>query len=210
MNSVIASLHNLKPNALGLADFGRPGNFMARQISRWSRQYRASEMESIPAMDRLIAWLPDRIPAESQATIVHGDYRLDNLIVNTDTPRISAVLDWELATLGDPVADFAYHVSTWRIAPDLFRGLADVDFEALGIPREDTYVAEYCRRTGRTEIAHWDFYIAYSMFRTAAILQGIAKRAHDGSAADATATEVGRKARPLAEQAWAIAQSIRS
>jgi aminoglycoside phosphotransferase (APT) family kinase protein len=209
MNATIASLHSLDPAALGLANFGRPGNFMARQIARWSKQYRASEMESIPAMDNLIAWLPDRIPPDHEHRIVHGDYRLDNVIVDADAPQIAAVLDWELATLGDPLADFAYHVSTWRIAPELFRGLADIDFEGLGIPRESAYVAEYCRRTRRSSVDGWDFYIAYSMFRTAAILQGIAKRAHDGSAADPTALEVGRKARPLAEQAWSIAQVYR-
>ena len=136
MNATIASLHSLDPAALGLANFGRPGNFMARQIARWSKQYRASEMESIPAMDNLIAWLPDRIPPDHEHRIVHGDYRLDNVIVDADAPQIAAVLDWELATLGDPLADFAYHVSTWRIAPELFRGLADIDFEGLGIPRE--------------------------------------------------------------------------
>ena len=210
MNATIASLHSLDPAALGLSDFGRPGKFMARQIARWSKQYRASEMESIPAMDNLIAWLPDRIPADHDARIVHGDFRLDNLIVDADAPKIAAVLDWELATLGDPLADFAYHVSTWRIAPELFRGLADIDFEGLGIPRESAYVAQYCRLTGRKSVDEWDFYIAYSMFRTAAILQGIAKRARDGSAADPTALEVGRKARPLAEQAWFIAQAYRS
>jgi aminoglycoside phosphotransferase (APT) family kinase protein len=208
MNETIAEIHCLDPAGLGLSNFGRPGNFMARQIARWSKQYRASETEEITAMDRLTAWLPEHIPSESETRIVHGDYRLDNLIVSADGPRVAAVLDWELSTLGDPLADFAYHVSTWRIAPELFRGLADVDFEGLGIPREHAYVADYCRRTGRTHLAGWEFYIAYSMFRTAAILQGILKRAHDGIAADANAFEVGRKARPLAEQAWAIARTI--
>jgi len=208
MNETIAALHSLDPAHLGLGDFERSGNFLARQIARWSKQYRASEMENIPAMDRLIAWLPEHLPDDREVRLVHGDYRLDNLIIRHDGPKVAAVLDWELATLGNPLADFAYHVSTWRIAPELFRGLANIDFESLGIPPEDTYVAAYCQRTGRAEIENWDYYIAYSMFRTAAILQGIAKRAQIGSAADPTAVEVGRKARPLAERAWAIAQEF--
>jgi aminoglycoside phosphotransferase (APT) family kinase protein len=208
MNETIAALHSLDPAALGLADFGRTGNFLARQVALWSRQYCASEIETIPAMDRLIAWLPERVPEQHEVRLVHGDYRLDNLLIRNDAPKVAAVLDWELATLGNPLADFAYHVSTWRIAPELFRGLANVDFEALGIPPEDAYVAAYCRRTGRSDIEHWDYYVVYSMFRTAAILQGVARRARDGSAADPTAVEVGLKARPLAEQAWAIAQRL--
>ena len=159
-------------------------------------------------MDNLIAWLPDRIPPDHEARIVHGDYRLDNLIVDADAPKIAAVLDWELATLGDPLADFAYHVSTWRIAPELFRD-SPTSISRASAYRESAYVADYCRRTGRESVDEWDFYIAYSMFRTAAILQGIAKRARDGSAADPTALEVGRKARPLAKQAWSIAQAYR-
>lgn len=208
MNMTIASLHSIDPGSIGLADFGRPGNFMTRQVTRWSKQYRATETESIPAMDHLIAWLSERIPTEHDARIAHGDYRLDNLIIANEE-EVAAVLDWELATIGDPLADFAYHVSTWRIAPELFRGLADVDFESLGIPKEEPYVAEYCQRTGRSDMKNWDFYIVYSMFRTAAILQGVRKRALEGTAADPTAEAVSRKARPLAEQAWAIAQRTR-
>src|SRR5712671_860611 len=208
MNRVIADLHKVDYAAVGLGDFGRPGNYMGRQIARWSRQYRASETESIAAMDNLIEWLPEHLPPESPPAIVHGDYRMDNLIFHKSEPRVVGVLDWELSTIGDPLADFAYHVMTWRVTPELFRGLAGVDFAALGIPDEAEYVAAYCRRTGREAIAGWEFYLVYSLFRIAAILQGIAKRAIDGTAAGADAAEQGRLARPLAEQAWTLAEAL--
>jgi len=208
MNRVIADLHRVDYAAVGLGEFGRPGNYMGRQIARWSRQYRASETETIVAMDRLIEWLPEHLPPESPPAIVHGDYRMDNLIFHHSEPRVIGVLDWELSTIGDPLADFAYHVLTWRVTPELFRGLAGVDFAELGIPDETGYVAAYCRRTGREAIAGWEFYLVYSLFRIAAILQGIAKRAIDGTAAGADAAEQGKLARPLAEQAWALAQSL--
>jgi len=208
MNAVIAELHKVDYGAVGLGDFGRPGNYMARQIARWSRQYRASETETISAMDGLIEWLPEHLPPEGPPAIVHGDYRMDNLIFHRSEPRVIGVVDWELSTIGDPLADFAYHVMTWRVTPELFRGLAGVDFAALGIPDEAEYVAAYCRRAGRGEIAGWEFYLVYSLFRIAAILQGIAKRAIDGTAASADAAEQGRLARPLAEQAWQLAQSL--
>jgi len=208
MNRVIADLHKVDYEAVGLSDFGRPGNYMGRQIARWSRQYRASETETIAAMDRLIEWLPEHLPPESPPAIVHGDYRMDNLIFHKTEPRVIAVLDWELSTIGDPLADFAYHVLTWRVTPELFRGLAGVDFAALGIPNEAEYVAAYCRRTGRDAIEGWEFYLVYSLFRIAAILQGIAKRAIDGTAAGADAVEQGKLARPLAQQAWQLAQSL--
>jgi aminoglycoside phosphotransferase (APT) family kinase protein len=208
MNEVIAALHSVDYEALGLGDFGRPGNYMARQIARWSRQYRASESETIAAMDRLIEWLPRRLPAEGAPSIVHGDYRMDNLVFHKTEPRVIGVLDWELSTIGDPLADFAYHAMTWRITPELFRGLAGIDFAASGIPDEPAYVAAYCRRTGRDRAAAWEFYMVYSLFRIAAILQGIAKRALEGTAASQEASEVGRLARPLGEQAWALAQSL--
>jgi len=208
MNAVIAALHNVDYGAVGLGDFGRPGNYMGRQIARWSRQYQASETESIPAMNRLIDWLPEHLPPESPPAIVHGDYRMDNLVFHRTEPRVIGVLDWELSTIGDPLADFAYHVMTWRVTPELFRGLSGVDFAGLGIPEEPEYVAAYCRRTGRDGVAAWDFYIVYSLFRIAAIVQGIAKRAIDGTAASTEAAEIGRTARPLAEQAWKLAQSL--
>jgi aminoglycoside phosphotransferase (APT) family kinase protein len=208
MNAVIAALHSVDWQAVGLGDFGRPGNYMARQIARWSRQYRASETETIAAMDRLIDWLPLHLPPEGAASVVHGDYRMDNLVFHPTEPRVIGVLDWELSTIGDPLADFAYHAMTWRVTPELFRGLAGIDFAAAGIPDEAAYVATYCRRTGRDRVPAWEFYMAYSLFRIAAILQGIAKRALDGTAASHEASEVGRLARPFAEQAWALAGSL--
>ena len=208
MNAVIAALHSVDYEAVGLGDFGRPGNYMARQIARWSRQYRASETEQIAAMDALIDWLPQHLPAESPPGIVHGDYRMDNLVFHKTEPRIIGVLDWELSTIGDPLADFAYHAMSWRVTPELFRGLAGIDFRAAGIPDEAAYVAAYCRRTGRERVAAWEFYMVYSLFRIAAIVQGIAKRAIEGTAASHEASEVGRLARPFAEQAWALARSV--
>jgi aminoglycoside phosphotransferase (APT) family kinase protein len=208
MNAVIAALHTVDYAAVGLGDFGRPGNYMGRQIARWSRQYRASETETIPAMDSLIEWLPRHLPPEAPPAIVHGDYRMDNLVFHKTEPRVIGVLDWELSTIGDPLADFAYHCLTWRVTPELFRGLAGIDFAGLGIPDEPAYVAAYCRRIGRDTIPGWEFYLVYSLFRIAAILQGIAKRAIDGTAASGDAAEQGRLARPLAEQAWTFAQSL--
>jgi aminoglycoside phosphotransferase (APT) family kinase protein len=208
MNAVIAALHSVDYHAVGLGDFGRPGNYLGRQIARWSRQYRASETETIGAMDRLIEWLPLHLPPEGPAAIVHGDYRMDNLVFHKTEPRVIGVLDWELSTIGDPLADFAFHAMMWRVTPDLFRGLAGVDFAGLGIPTEAEYLAAYCRHTGRAPIAEWEFYIAYSLFRLAAILQGIAKRALDGTAASAEAGDVGRLARPIGEMAWELARNL--
>jgi aminoglycoside phosphotransferase (APT) family kinase protein len=208
MNAVIAVLHGVDYGAVGLGDFGRPGNYMGRQIARWSRQYRASETAPITAMDRLIDWLPQHLPPEGAPAIVHGDYRLDNLVFHKTEPRIIGVLDWELSTIGDPLADFAYHVMVWRVTPELFRGLGGVDVAALRIPDEAAYVTDYCRRSGRNAMPGLDFYMVYSLFRIAAILQGIAKRALDGTAAGADAVDQGRLAGPLAELAWALAQSL--
>jgi len=208
MNTVIAALHSVDYVKLGLAEFGRPGNYMARQVARWSRQYQASETAKQPAMDRLIEWLPRRLPPEGEARIVHGDYRVDNLIFHATEPRVIGVLDWELSTIGDPLADFAYHAMAWRVTPELFRGLAGVDLAGLGIPSEDEYVADYCARTTRGRTADWEFYVVYSLFRLAAIMQGIAKRAIDGTAASREAVELGRLARPVGEQAWALARSL--
>lgn len=208
MNAVIAALHTLDYEALGLGDFGRPGNYMARQIARWSRQYQASQTEQQPAMEALMDWLPRHLPPEAAPRLVHGDYRMDNLVFHKTEPRVIGVLDWELSTIGDPLADFGYHALTWRVTPELFRGLAGVDFAALGIPTEAQYVAAYCRRTGRAAIADWDFYLVYGLFRLAAILQGIMKRALEGTAASAEAVEHGRLARPIGEQAWALARAL--
>jgi len=208
MNAVIAALHSVDHVAVGLAEFGRPGNYLARQIARWSRQYQASETEPQIAMDRLIEWLPRHLPPEGEPRIVHGDYRIDNLIYHPAEPRVIGVLDWELSTIGDPLADFAYHVMVWRVSPELFRGLAGVDFSTLGIPTEEEYVATYGERIGRGRTEDWEFYMVYSLFRLAAIMQGIAKRAIDGTAASREAVELGRLARPVGEQAWALARSL--
>jgi aminoglycoside phosphotransferase (APT) family kinase protein len=161
-------------------------------------------------MDRLIAWLPDNIPPESATTVVHGDFRLDNAIFHPTEPRILAVLDWELATLGDPLADFAYHCMSWHIPPGEFRGIAGLDLTSLGIPSEKEYVARYCERTQRNSIdpSHWDFYMAYNLFRIAAILQGIMKRVVDGTAASVHARDAGMRARPMAELGWKQAEKI--
>ena len=202
MNRVIAQLHDVDYEAAGLADFGKPGNYFERQIARWSRQYRASRTEDIAEMDELMAWLPANIPPGDETTLVHGDYRIDNLVFDKRKPRVIAVLDWELATLGHPLADISYHCMAWRIPAALWRGFAGIDHTGSGIPSEQQYVAEYCRRTGREEIDYWDFYLAYNLFRIAAILQGIMGRARDGSASADDALEMGRKVRPLAEFGW--------
>jgi len=214
MNRVIAALHSVDVQARGLSDYGKPGNYFERQIGRWSKQYQLSETEPIEAMHRLITWLPARIPASAQAAarpcVVHGDYRLDNLIFHRSEPRVIAVLDWELSTLGHPLADFSYHCMAWHIPPDLFRGMGGLDLPALGIPDEHSYILRYCERTGRSDadavMADWNFYLAYNLFRIAAILQGIAKRAVEGTAASAQALEAGARARPLAEMGWHFAQ----
>src|SRR5512145_1621406 len=205
MNRVIAQLHSVDYRAIGLETYGKPGNYFARQLDRWTKQYRASETEKIDAMDRLIEWLPGAIPAGDETTIVHGDYRLDNLVFHPTEPRILAILDWELSTLGHPLADFSYHCMSWHIPPEKFRGIAGLDLAALGIPSEAEYVAAYCKRTGRPGIEHWEFYLAYNMFRLAAILQGIMKRALDGTAASTEALDAGSRARPMAELGWKYA-----
>jgi aminoglycoside phosphotransferase (APT) family kinase protein len=204
LNRVIAWLHTIDYRAVGLETFGKPGNYIARQVARWTTQYRASETERMEAMDNLIAWLPKNIPPETGTRIVHGDFRLDNTIFHPTEPRILAVLDWELSTLGDPLADFAYHCMSWHIPPGQFRGIGGLDLQALGIPSEREYIARYCQRTGRDGIdpAHWDFYMAYNLFRIAAILQGIRKRVVDGTAASAHARDAGERARPMAELGW--------
>jgi aminoglycoside phosphotransferase (APT) family kinase protein len=211
LNRVIAALHCVDPVAAGLADFGRTGEYIARQVARWSRQYQASETEKIEAMDNLIAWLPGNIPAGDETRIVHGDYRIDNVIFDPVEPRIRAVIDWELSTLGHPLADFAYHCMVWRIPPGIFRGLAGLDFAALGIPAEREYVATYCRRTGRDGIAErdWEYYMAYNLFRIAAIAQGVMARALQGNASSAEALQTGRAARPLAELAWSQVERLK-
>jgi aminoglycoside phosphotransferase (APT) family kinase protein len=209
-NKVISRLHSIDYRAIGLEDFGKPGNYIGRQVERWSKQYRASETQRIEAMDNLIGWLPNNIPPEAGTTVVHGDFRLDNTIFHPTEARILAVLDWELSTLGDPLADFAYHCMGFHIPPDKFRGVAGLPLEELGIPSESEYVKSYCRRTGRAAIDAkvWDFYLAYNLFRIAAICQGIAKRVLDGTAASQHATEAASKTVPLADLGWQQAEKI--
>jgi aminoglycoside phosphotransferase (APT) family kinase protein len=209
VNQTIADLHNLDYTALGLADYGKPGNYFARQISRWSKQYAASETSDIPAMNRLIEWLPQNIPDDDSSSIVHGDFRLDNMILHPTEPRVIAVLDWELSTIGHPLGDFTYHLMSWQM-PDLgigSAGLKNADLGVLGIPAEEDYVALYCERTGRSGgIPDRDFYAAYNFFRIAAILQGIAGRVRDGTAASAHAAKTAQAVAPLAELGWSYAQ----
>jgi aminoglycoside phosphotransferase (APT) family kinase protein len=206
LNRVIATLHDVDPVGIGLGDFGKPGGYIARQIARWSKQYRASETHRIEAMERLIEWLPQQLPPDEPARITHGDYRLDNVIFHPREPRIVAVIDWELATLGDPLADFAYHCMPYRLPAELGGSLVGLDIPALGIPTETEYVRRYCERTGRVSLEHMDFYIAFGLFRMAAILQGVAARALQGNASSTRAAEAGKRARPMAETAWAQAQ----
>jgi len=214
MNRVIAALHTVDFAAQGLAGYGKPGNYFDRQIGRWSKQYVASITQPIPEMDQLMAWLPANMPAsardESKVSIVHGDFRLDNLMFHPDKPRVIAVLDWELSTLGHPLADFSYHCMAWHIPHQMSRGIGGLDIAALGIPSEAEYIRRYCERTKLTTpealAADWSFYMAYNMFRIAAILQGIAKRVEAGTASSAQAVASGAGARPMAELAWTFAR----
>jgi len=214
MNRVISALHRVPFAARGLADYGKPGNYFERQIGRWSKQYSASITQPIEEMDRLMAWLPAHVPAAAMdpamVSIVHGDFRLDNLIFHPTEPRILAVLDWELSTLGHPLADLSYHCMGWHIPPGTFRGIGGLDLQSLGIPTEADYVRRYCERTELSTpeavLSDWDFYLAYNLFRMAAILQGIAKRVEAGTAASAQAVASAAGARPLAELAWRFAQ----
>jgi aminoglycoside phosphotransferase (APT) family kinase protein len=210
VNRVIAALHRVNYQAIGLEDYGKPGSYFARQIDRWTRQYRASETEKIDAMDNLIAWLPQHIPAGDETCIVHGDFRMDNLIFHPSEPRVLAVLDWELSTLGHPLADFGYLCMAWRLAPEQFRGLAGLDLDALGIPTEGEFMATYCRRVGRASLPEkeWEYYLAFNMFRLAAILQGVLKRALLGNASNQDALETGHRTRPLSEAAWRQVERI--
>jgi aminoglycoside phosphotransferase (APT) family kinase protein len=211
MNRVMAALHRVDPAAVGLADFGRPGNYIERQVGRWTKQYRAAETECIEAADCLIDWLPRHIPPEGETRIVHGDFRLDNVIFHPTEARILAVLDWELSTLGDPLVDFAYHCLGWRLPFETLRGMGGVAIEPLGIPSEAAYLQRYLERVGNRRGVtpdQWSYYLVFNMFRLVGILQGIVARALQGNASNALALETGRRTRPLAEQAWALAQTI--
>ena len=216
MNRVIAALHSVKYADQGLANYGKPGNYIERQVGRWSKQYLASRTQDIPEMDRIMAWLPANMPNsakdESLVSIVHGDFRLDNLMFHPTKPQVLAVLDWELSTLGHPLADFSYHCMAWHIKPGSFRGIGGLDHKALGIPEEADYINRYCNRTGFTTpdklAVDWNFYMAYNLFRIAAILQGIAKRVEDGTASSEQAKSSGAGAKPMAELAWQFAAQV--
>jgi len=211
MNATIARLHSYDPQRIGLGDYGRPGSFVERQVARWSKQY-AGDVEAgrIEAMDRLVDWLEKHLPPDSgRSSVVHGDFRCDNMIFDSQEPVVRAVLDWELSTLGDPASDFTYHLLMYRMPSDLFAGLAGMDLDSLGIPTEDDYVAAYCHRTGRDGLPNKDYLVVFSLFRLAAILHGIRGRIARGTAASAHAVETANKLEPLAELAWSEAQKAR-
>jgi aminoglycoside phosphotransferase (APT) family kinase protein len=211
MNSVLAAIHSIDIKKVGLSDFGKPGNYFERQIGRWTTQYKASEIESIPAMDQLMAWLQNNMPEDDgRVSLVHGDFRLDNMIFLPNESKIIAVLDWELSTLGHPFADLAYQCMQLRMPgsseakPGSMSGLAGLDRGSLGIPSEKAYVASYCAKMGLEKIDHWAFYLAFSFFRLAAIAQGVAKRALDGNASNKNAMKIGSYVAPLAMAALGV------
>ncbi len=207
MADVLARLHGVDVAAAGLGDYGKPGNYYARQIGRWGQQYVAAKTGEIPAMARLMAWLPAHIPPGDETTIVHGDYRVENLIFQPTEPRIVAIVDWELSTLGHPLADLAYNCLTYHLAPEALGRAEITETDRTGMPDEEAYVASYCRRTGRAGIPHWNFYLAFSMFRLASILQGVYARGLQGNAASAYALQRGAAARQIADRAWDTATS---
>jgi aminoglycoside phosphotransferase (APT) family kinase protein len=202
----LAVLHSYDPTAIGLGNFGRPGNYCARQVDRWVKQYRASETQTIPNMERMIAWLPATIPEQERVSVVHGDYRLNNIIFHPTEPRVRAVLDWELSTLGDPLADFANLLLSWTTPYDGRATLRGLELQVLGIPTMEQAIAIYCEASGRTGVPNLDWYLAYNLFRLTAIMQGIAMRAKDGTASSPRAEEEGRTAAPLAALAWEFAE----
>ncbi|SME99499.1 Predicted kinase, aminoglycoside phosphotransferase (APT) family [Tistlia consotensis] len=206
MIDTLAALHALDHEALGLADFGRPGNYVERQVGRWTRQYRAAQTDAIPEVERLIGWLPGTIPEQTRSSVIHGDYRLDNLIYAAEAPRVRAVLDWELATIGDPLADFTYLAMHWVMPLDGRSGLLGLDLEAEGLPTLDEAVARYCAASGREALPDLHWYFAYNLFRLVGILQGVKKRFVDGNASSSQAASVFERIAPLAEAAWAEAR----
>ena len=205
--TVLARLHRVDWRAVGLEDFGRAGNYFARQIHRWTTQYRASETEKIEPMERLMEWLPKNIPDDDTVTLVHGDYRPGNMIVHPTEPLVLAVLDWELSTLGHPLGDLSYTCVPYHMGPgETLGGVDGLDLASMGIPTEAEYVDAYCRKMGRGPIEHWDFYMAFALFRLGAIAQGIMGRVRDGTANDPQAIERGKRARPLGEAGWAMVE----
>jgi aminoglycoside phosphotransferase (APT) family kinase protein len=208
MNATLAALHTTDFAAIGLSDYGKPGNYFARQIARWSKQYQEdTQAGHFEAMDRLVAWLPTAVPPGEDVAIVHGDYRSDNMIFHPSEPRVLAVLDWELSTLGHPLADFSYHLMLWHLPKALMNGLAGKDLSALGIPSAQAYAQAYCKRTGREQgIDNMEFYLAYNLFRLAAITHGIQGRVVRGTAASEHARQMGKATQPLAQAAWEWAE----
>jgi aminoglycoside phosphotransferase (APT) family kinase protein len=208
LNRVLAALHGVDFRAVGLGEYGKPDRYVERQVARWTQQYRAAETEPIEAMERLIDWLPQHLPPDEDTCVVHGDYRLDNVIFHPHEARILAVIDWELSTLGNPLVDLAYLCMRWHMPAAQFRALGGLDLQSLDIPSETEFVADYCRRAGRAPVAPetWAYYLAFNMFRLAGILQGVLARALQGNASSASALETGRRARPMAEMALRIVQ----
>jgi aminoglycoside phosphotransferase (APT) family kinase protein len=206
MNDVMARLHQVDYRAVGLADFGKPGNYIERQIGRWTKQYEAAKTDTVAAMERLIEWLPAHVPGDDETAIAHGDFRLENSIYHPTEPRMLALLDWELATLGHPLADLAYNCMTYHVNSPTQGGLVGIDFAATGIPSEAEYVAAYCRRTGRERVEHWNFYMAFAFFRLASIAQGVYKRGLEGNASSENARTYGAICAYLAEVAWGMVE----
>jgi aminoglycoside phosphotransferase (APT) family kinase protein len=207
MNDAIAKLHMVDYKAVGLGDFGKKGNYFARQLSRWTKQYQASVDKGYPPMDELIGWLNQNIPEDDQTAIVHGDYRLDNIVYHPTEPKILAILDWEISTLGHSLSDFCYNCMSWRMPAGEGRGLAGLDLKSLNIPTEEEYVAAYCRRTGIKAIKNWNYYMAFNLFRVSAIVFGILGRVKDGTAASHQAGQTSALAEPLADLGLAQAKA---
>jgi aminoglycoside phosphotransferase (APT) family kinase protein len=205
MIDTLAALHNIDVEAAGLSEFGKPGNYFGRQVDRWTKQYRLAETETMPAMERLIEWLPTTLPEQTRVSVVHGDYRIDNMIYDATEAKVIAVLDWELSTLGDPLADFTYLAMAWVTENGGRSGVMDLDRRALGIPELDEAVERYCAATGRDSVPDMNWYLAYNFFRLAGIIQGIKKRVIDGTASSAHAVDMSERVFPLAEQALAFA-----
>ena len=206
MIDVLGSLHNVDVEAAGLSEFGKPGNYFGRQIDRWTKQYRLSETETMPEMENLIKWLPETMPEQTRISVVHGDYRIDNAIFDAKEAKVRAVLDWELSTLGDPLADFTYVCMAWVTPNEGRSGVMDLDRKALGIPELDEVIARYCSATNRDGIPDMNWYFAYNFFRLAGILQGMKKRVIDGTASSAHARNMSERVLPLAQSAWMFAQ----
>ncbi|HEY7493905.1 MAG TPA: phosphotransferase [Candidatus Tectomicrobia bacterium] len=206
MGDVLATLHQVDFRAVGLAEYGRIGGYMARQVRRWSQQYAASKTDDLQAMDKLMAWLPEHLPEDHETTIVHGDFRLENMIFHPTEPRVLAVVDWELSTLGAPLSDLAYNCLPYYVADDWRGDITALDYASYGIPSEAEYVARYCQRTGRRDLPDWRFYIVFALFRLAAIVQGVYKRGLDGNASSPEAITLGAQCQQMATAAWALVE----